>query len=201
VSVLQFIAALVQALAWPTVVLVAVVLFRDKISALLAGSMKRLKVGPIEAEWDRTLSAAEVELEQPGVPPLDSQAAPTDARRELAQLANLAPEAAVMEGYASIERVLRELLADVDDPRALRTGASGLAREAVKLGRVNEETARAIEGLGVLRNLAAHGQAGKVTVDRANDYLALVDAVLYGVRFPLSDLPARDHAAGAYSHR
>ena len=178
-SVLQFISALVQALAWPAVVLIAVVLFRDKLSALLAGSMKRLKVGPIEAEWDRTLSEAEVELEQPGVPPLDRRTIPSDARRNLAKFASLMPAAAVIEGYASIELALRGLLADVEDPRVLRTGASGLARQAVKLGRVNEETARAIEGLGVLRNLAAHGQAGEVTLDRANNYLALVDAVLY----------------------
>lgn len=178
-SVLEFIATLVKALAWPVVVLVAVVLFRDKLADLLTGSMKRLKVGPIEAEWDRTLSEAQVELEQPGVPSLDDPAVPVDTRRDLAQLANLAPAAAVMEGYANIERALRQLLEDAEDERALRTGASGLARLAVKQGLLNEETARAIEGLGVLRNLAAHGQAGEVTVERAVDYLALVDGVLF----------------------
>lgn len=181
-SVLEFTATIVKAVAWPVVALVAVVLFRDKISALLTGSMKRLKVGPIEAEWDRTLSEAQVELEQPGVPPLDGSALPIDARRDLAQLATLAPAAAVMEGYANIERALRQLLENAEDPNALRTGASGLARLAVKQGLLNVETARAIEGLGVLRNLAAHGQAGDVTLERATDYLALVDGVLFVLR-------------------
>lgn len=178
-SALEFIATIVKALAWPVVVLVAVVLFRDKLSVLLAGSMKRLKVGPIEAEWDRTLSEAQMELEQPGVPPLDGSPLPVEARRGLAQLATLAPAAAVMQGYADIERALRHLLEDVADKKALRTGAAGLARLAVKEGRINEETARAIEGLGVLRNLAAHGQAGEVTPARAADYLALVSGVLF----------------------
>jgi hypothetical protein len=47
---------------------------------------------------------------------------------------------------------------------------------------VNEETVRAIEGLGVLRNLVAHGRAGETTPERAADYLALVDAVMYTLK-------------------
>jgi hypothetical protein len=33
-----------------------------------------------------------------------------------------------------------------------------------------------------MRNLAAHGRASEITVERAQDYLALVDAVLYALR-------------------
>jgi len=39
-------------------------------------------------------------------------------------------------------------------------------------------------GLGVLRNLSAHGRAGEVSGERAMDYLALADAVLYALRNP-----------------
>jgi hypothetical protein len=36
-------------------------------------------------------------------------------------------------------------------------------RAALKRGLITDETARAVEGLSILRNLAAHGRAGEVT--------------------------------------
>jgi hypothetical protein len=44
-----------------------------------------------------------------------------------------------------------------------------------------EETVRAIEGLTVLRNLSTHGRAGELTVERAVEYVALAQAVLFAV--------------------
>jgi hypothetical protein len=44
------------------------------------------------------------------------------------------------------------------------------------------KTAQAVEGLAVLRNMAAHGRSNDVSAARAKDYLALVDAVLFALR-------------------
>jgi hypothetical protein len=181
-SILQFIASLASSLAWPLVVLAIAVLFRVKIAELLSGGITRLKAGPIEVEWERTLSEARVELDQPGVLSLDTAEVPGPVSKELADLARVSPVAAVIEGYARVERALQESLADVDDDAKLRVGGAGLARLAAQHGRINDETARAIEGLTVLRNLAAHGRAGGTTSDRATDYLALIDAVLFVLR-------------------
>ena len=41
---------------------------------------------------------------------------------------------------------------------------------------------RAVEGIGVLRNLSAHGGAREVTTEQALDYLSLADAVLFALR-------------------
>jgi Domain of unknown function (DUF4145) len=51
----EFIAAMTRALAWPIVLAIVVFAFRERISELLGERLKRLKAGPIEAEWDREL--------------------------------------------------------------------------------------------------------------------------------------------------
>ena len=50
-------------------------------------------------------------------------------------------------------------------------------------GLISDETLAAVEGLSVLRNLAAHSPASDdIGVDRARDYLAMADAVMYALR-------------------
>ena len=181
---MEFIAAMTKALAWPVAVVAVAVLFREQLRRLLStGPARRMKAGPIEIEWDRTVAEAQVELDQPGVPPALPASTAGPVSVELVEVAQRSPTAAVMEAHAVIERELRELLTanGVPDDQ-LRAGASGLARLGVQRGAVTEETLRAVEGLSVLRNLAAHGRAGDVTTERAIDYLALADAVLYAIR-------------------
>jgi len=61
-------------------------------------------------------------------------------------------------------------------------GAVGLARLAVRHERITPGTVSAVEGLSVLRNLAAHGSAREITAAQADEYLVLADAVLYVLR-------------------
>ena len=184
VSGLEFAASLVDSLAWPAAVVVIVLLFRGRLTNLLSGPVRRLKAGPAGVEieyWEQTLAAAQQEIQ--GSPELT--AAPTTGAGgelvdELERLIDVSPEAAVMEGFARVERELRMVVGDQADTRS--RGARALARAARQSGRISEETASAIDGLSVLRDLAAHGQAGSVGSDRARDYLALADAVLYALR-------------------
>jgi uncharacterized protein YutE (UPF0331/DUF86 family) len=60
-------------------------------------------------------------------------------------------------------------------------GGRSLARLALDHGVINEETFKAIDGLSVMRNLAAHG-ADDLDTTRALEYLDLADAVLYAMR-------------------
>lgn len=180
-SVLEFIAAMTKALAWPAAAVTVAVVFRSQLRGLLSQPVRRFKVGPVEAEWDRTVAEAQVELDQPGIPAALPPAGPVSV--ELAEVAERSPTAAVMEAHATVERELRQLLVDTGVPDSeLRAGAAWLARLGVERGVVTKETLSAVEGISVLRNLAAHGRAGEVTVERAVDYLALADAVLYAIR-------------------
>jgi hypothetical protein len=72
-----------------------------------------------------------------------------------------------------------------------RVSGRVLAPLARNRGLISDETATAVEGLSVLRNLAAHSPADDIGAERARDYLALADAVLYAMRAkPGSSLPA-----------
>jgi hypothetical protein len=177
---LEFISSLVESLTWPAALVVIAILFRAEIRRLLIRQLRRLRAGPVEFEFDRLLSQVEVELDQPDVPVASSDAArgrPIDST--LAELAVASPSSAVMEAHAAVEQALRDFVASVaPDEKIDRLGVAGLARKALELGLITPETANAIQGITVLRNLAAHGRAREVTADRALDYLALTDAVL-----------------------
>lgn len=59
---------------------------------------------------------------------------------------------------------------------------SGLARLAREKGLITAKSLQAIEGITVLRNLAAHGSAREITTEQAEEYLVLVDAIIYALR-------------------
>lgn len=172
-------AALVGSLAWPVVVLVVAVLFRRQLAALLARPFTSLKAGPVELVWDREIAEVEAELGPPGLAD-ESQGGAAGSSEQLAEVARIAPAAAVVQAFARVEEQLRQLLRDADlDPG--RGSAMQLARRAQEAGLVQREMVRAIEGIAVLRNLAAHGHDAELDEPRALDYLALTDAVSYAL--------------------
>lgn len=178
-SWLEFIAALVGALAWPVVVLLIALIFRKKLAELLSERMTRLKAGPLEVEWQRQVSETQADLEEAGASAPVSIDLMDPALRELA---GRAPSAAVVEAFAQIERTLRTLATqwlpneDID-----RLGGLRLARLLQQRDVLPEETVRAVESLTVLRNLSAHGRAADLDVERAMEYLALTQAVLFAI--------------------
>ena len=181
-----FVASLVQSLAWPAGVATVVIVLRKPITAVLGQGVRRLKAGPVEVEFDQVQAEVREELarspELAEAAPAEGQAsAPaTSLDKELSRLAELSPEAAVMEASRRIEYRLAEMLDDAGVPHR-RIGLRGLARLAQEHGLISDETLAAIEGMSVLRNLVAHVR-GDIGVDRARDYLALADAVLYALR-------------------
>lgn len=100
---------------------------------------------------------------------------------ELAGLVEVSPRAAVLKAYQRIEARLAEMLDSAGVPPSGTMSGRALARLALRHDLISDETLAAIEGLSVLRNLTAHS-GGNIGVDRAYDYLALADAVLYALR-------------------
>lgn len=182
-SWLAFVASLIHSLAWPAAVTAVVIVLRRPISAALGRGVHRVRAGPVEVEFDQELAEVREELRRsPELAAATPPVLPVSLREELARLAEVSPRAAVLEAFSRIERRLAELLdtAGVELERVL--SGSGLARLAQRTGLISEETVTAVEGLSVLRNLAAHSPADDIGVDRARDYLALADAVLYALR-------------------
>lgn len=179
-SELEFIAALVAALAWPSAAVAAALVLRPAITRVLQrDDLRRLKAGPVEAEWGVEAQRTQVELQAEGVPlplPLTGP-----IRVELGEVAARAPAAAVLEAFLVLERELRGLLVHAGVEPKERPGAVGLARQAAERGLISDVSVRAVEGLAVLRNLAAHGHEAVGPVEAA-DFLALADATLYGLQ-------------------
>jgi hypothetical protein len=163
--------------------IIAVVLRHPLSQALSHRPLSKVKAGPFEVEWDRTAAETEKEVEAIGISVHDAGAAPGALREELAGEAASAPAVAVLEAHATIERTLRDLLSSVDLPaeQTCRLGVVGLARLAQRQGLLTPETVNAVEGISVMRNLAAHGSAREITPNQAVEYLTLADAVLYAI--------------------
>ena len=180
-----FVASLVQSLAWPAGVVAVVIVLRKPIAAVLGQGVRRLKAGPVEVEFDQL--QAEVREELARSPELAEAPVPASVpslREELSRLAEISPPSAVMEAFKRIEYRLVEIVEMSDSPGTppRRTlGSLGLARMARERDLISDETLAAIQGMSVLRNLVAHS-GGDISVDRARDYLALADAVLYALR-------------------
>jgi hypothetical protein len=152
-------------------------------------SVERLKAGPVEAVWRDVASEVKADLSEE---PVRSEPVRADdgLAEDLASLAERSPPAAVLEGYVRMTDALRRV---VEDPPAdpnldlSKFSARSLAGLALEHGRITAKTAQAVDGLGVMRNLVAHGRGGEITTQEALDYLHLVDATLFAIRMNLDD--------------
>ena len=182
-SWLAFVASLVHSLAWPAGVVAVILVLRRPITVALSRGIRRLRAGPVEVEFDQELAEVRQELRQsPELATAEVPALAVTLRDDLARLAEVSPEAAVSAAFARIETRLVEVLDSAGAPSATAVGGLALARLACRQGLISDETLAAVEGLSVLRNLAAHGGGGTIGAERARDYLALADAVLYALR-------------------
>lgn len=181
---MEFVASLVRSLAWPTVVVVIAVCFRSSIRSTLDGQIKRWKAGPTGVEieyWEQTVAEAVQQL------PVDADAQAEQTlggglAGELGPVAAVAPGAAVLEAFARVERELRRITAGLEQGEQLeRMGARQLAVVAQRHGQISAESLSAIDGMSVMRNLAAHGRAGHLDETRALAYVHLADAVLFAL--------------------
>jgi hypothetical protein len=173
----QLIASLASSLAWPVAVVCIAVLFRAQLKTLLTEHLRHIEAGPLKADFDRIGSDVHTVLDQAGIPP--STKAGTD---DLADLAEREPVVAIPEAFARVELELRNALAAINEQPSDDASAMTLAQKALEQGLISPLTINAIEGIAVMRNLAVHGPRREVTVKQAQEYLALVDSVLYAMR-------------------
>ena len=99
----------------------------------------------------------------------------------LDKLADENPAAAIMAAWAEVEKAIRLRMGDIGGRQPSIAGMM-LARMALERGEISEATLRAVEGLSVLRNLAAHGRGDDVDGEKAHEYLTLADATLYAIK-------------------
>jgi hypothetical protein len=183
VNWLAFVASLVRSLAWPAGIIVVVIVLRQPIGAAFSRGVRRLRAGPVEVEFDQELAEVREELSRsPELTATEPQVLSASLAEELARLTEVSPRSAVLEAFARIEARLAALLDSADGEPHRTAGGRALARRARDQGLISDETLTAVEGLSVLRNLAAHSPTDEIGAERARDYLALADAVLFALK-------------------
>lgn len=183
-DVLQLVVDLVGALAWPLVVLTALLLLRQPLSRALSERLTKIKLPGFEAELER----ARVEAEAAIATNDDARAvtAVTELPDEFDGLTDRDPTGAILSAYELLGRVLRERLttSGTADGLPATANANRLAAAAASAGLITPQSAESVQGLTVLRNLVAHGIEREVTSTQARDYVAMVAATIYSFRKP-----------------
>jgi hypothetical protein len=152
---LTFFAKTFDALAWPVTAIVLTCLLRPEIGKL-APHIKKLKAGPIEAEFERevqSLQAAAAKDVSTSKPSPD-----TASKAFLLQLAELHSRSAILEAWVRLEAAARAVLVAKQPAGTLVTykPASHLAAELLRLSLITQGQASLFEELRRLRNEAAH---------------------------------------------
>jgi hypothetical protein len=192
---LTFVSKLMETLAWPAVVLVVVALLRKEVRALLA-ILKKVKAGPVEAEFEREInelkSAADAEL------PMVEQPAPaTPSHNELEQLAQINPRAAIIESWRRLELEARKALARLGISMNWRDAASPLAhaRNLAKSALLSQEELVLFNDLRNLRNMSVHAEKFSPTLESALSYIEVAFRVQQTLRLKSDSLDLRVGAA------
>jgi hypothetical protein len=172
-------AEFISSIAWPLAALAIALLFRAPLSDALRSASGALSAGPFRLEWQRRAAAVEADL---GRPPSISKGEIGGAAGRLDEIAEVSPTGAVVEAFGQIEVALRSLLEEqgvenLERPWSVRR----LAESARERGLITAETKDAIDGLSVMRNLAAHGGQEDISPERAHEFVALCQAVLYAI--------------------
>jgi Domain of unknown function (DUF4145) len=157
----QFIAAIVQslvALAWPVAFVIAVALFRGRLTQLLPF----LRLKHKETEFSFRLDQAENEIKQIPRPALDNEVIePTpEEKTRYEQIAEISPRAAILEKRSDLEQTINTIAQPYLIRHAQGSGKSHTLLEAIRVLRkekiIDETTSALLDDLRAIGNQAAH---------------------------------------------
>jgi hypothetical protein len=188
------VAEFISSVAWPVAVLVIALLFRKPLIGALASSRGALSAGPVRLEWERRAEEVKTDLSRQ---PLIAGGQRGDAER-LAEVADVSPVGVVVESFGQIEKALRTALDErgIEVPRR-NWSVRRLAQVAEEQGVITPDTKDAIDGLSVMRNLAAHGGEEDISPDRAREFLALSHGVLFAIQMNSKRPPPGSSSGGS----
>lgn len=155
---------------------------------LSQAGLRRLKAGPFELEWENEVKKIRESLATQ-IPAKEKEAASPaegDLVEQLRPIWQKDPSLAVLKAFSLVEAELRRIVTDVEPldggKSPERMSARQLSLLALEHELITSESANAVQGLSILRNLAAYGQAEQLDQTRAIDYLHLTEALLYALR-------------------
>ena len=166
VSVLQFIASLVASLAWPVLVIGALLIFRKPLVGLIArakdiqlfGATVRLGKELERAAVSTEAAVASAQSRPDLAPPSKQRSRTSDKNPWLATLGE-SPSLAAIYGWSGLEKSLRKLASAFADPTPSNASVTDLLAGLEKSSALEPEFVRAARDLRLIRNRIAYGTA------------------------------------------
>jgi len=172
---LTFIAKVLEITAWPVAAVVLVALLRVEIRTLVP-MLRKLKAGPVEAEFERKAEDLAVTLQRQ--PKAEEIIADTrSAMPELTYTLGESPRSAILEAWLRLESEASQALgrqaAISGGPGAMTTRPSprALATSLRRAELLNEEQIRMLEELRAMRNEVVHALDFVPTHEAIHRYL------------------------------
>lgn len=164
---LDFIAEVIGSIAWPVVVLAAIILLRRPLTDVIR-SVAKIKLKDIEVEFNRAREASVIlSLDSPSPKPSVMPDVPVGALDDqIADLITTAPAAAVLLAWTSVDAALAAAvtrLAISPDSPSYRSSRHNIDQLVQHAG-MPDEIAAAIDSMRQLRNKVAHDSRAQAAV-------------------------------------
>lgn len=175
---LEFIAAVIDSLAWPAVVIMTVVLLRRPLAGLLP-LLRRVKYKELEVEFAQEVKELRQEAEA-ALPPLPAGPPPQIPEEQaLINLASVSPRSAVVEAWRLVESAARRGLEARGEGMESGRPVSGprLTRTLLQREMLDNATRSVFDRLRMLRNQAVHAEDFLVDEASSREYIELALAL------------------------
>jgi hypothetical protein len=169
---LTFFSNLIDSTAWPVATVSLVFILRKQITTLLP-NVRKLKAGPVEAEFERGVKAIEAEVM--ASPQADRAIATAEAPADrLFDLATISPRAAILEAWQAVEFTARRVvLQHCGSPVPDMSSPMRVVRALSELALLPPEDIALFHDLRGLRNQATHSPDFAPSLDSVSRYLHL----------------------------
>ena len=167
---LTFISAIVSSLAWPLVLIAALVILRRPLGQLIP-LLQRIKYKDFELEFGRKLDDIKSKME------LEPVEIPTDelikSEERIAKLAEVSPRAAVLEAWRQLELKLScitQKQAQIQGKTVTKLSVQDAMLRLAASGVLTPSTSGTLRELRYLRNQSAHAPDFALSVASALEY-------------------------------
>ncbi|KFF84225.1 hypothetical protein [Pseudomonas syringae] len=186
---MQFVAALVESLAWPAVAVVMVALLRKPITKLIP-QIRTFKYKDLHVDLGEKLEEVKEAVKKDAVDaqnPIPSSP-PLAAQPDVLSLARLDPRAAILSSWLDVERALRALALKAGipfDATPLSTASELHAADVI-----DEFTFKTLRDLRRIRNEAAHITTRDISYEEAVSMAEMCQWLAHRLRNDTDGSPA-----------
>jgi hypothetical protein len=177
---LTFSIELTKALIWPLFIAVILIVMRKPLSELIP-YLKKLKLGELEAEFEKTVREIKDSMDEEIVLKNEKKTYPLSSAevKRMYYLAEIAPNAAVLEAWKKLELEAKKLIAgrgyDLDYNTA--TPYRLIERILEKAQLIELKKVKVFCELRSLRNKIAHAADFEISTDQAKEYVGLANSL------------------------